>query len=92
LNGSPTNEFIFERGLRQGDPLLPFLFLIGVEGLNFMMNALMDGDLYLGYKVGRTNDVLISYSQFVDDTLLLGVKGWANIRSLKASYILFRQH
>ncbi|MCI05802.1 cysteine-rich receptor-like protein kinase, partial [Trifolium medium] len=66
VNGSPTDEFPMERGLRQGDPLSPFLFLLAAEGLNIMMRA-----------------------AFADDTLLLGVKSWANVRTLRGVLVLF---
>ena len=89
VNGSPTDEFKFERGLRQGDPLSPFLFLIAVEGLNVMMKALVETDLFSGYKVGANNHVSITHLQFADDTVLIRERSWANIRSMKALLLLF---
>jgi hypothetical protein len=42
VNGSPTEEFPLERSLRQGGPLSPFLFLLAAEGLNVLMEAVVD--------------------------------------------------
>lgn len=38
VNGSPTKDFEVGRGLNQGDPLSPFLFMIVEEGLTCMVN------------------------------------------------------
>jgi hypothetical protein len=74
VNGSPTDEFSLERGLRQGDPLSPFLFLLAAEGLNVMMKAMVEGNRFSGYSVGGEDAVTMSHLQFADDTLLLGAK------------------
>jgi hypothetical protein len=89
VNGSPTNEFPLERGLRQGDPLSPFLFLLAAEGLNVLMQALVEHQLFSGYSFGMQNTVFVSHLQFADDTLLIGTKSWANVRALRAVLVLF---
>ena len=90
VNGSPTDEFHLERGLRQGDPLSPFLFLLDVEGLNVMMSEMVNTNMFEGYFVGAHNPLVVSHLQFVDDTLLLGVKSWANVRVLRVVLLLFK--
>jgi len=89
VNGSPTDEFMLGRGLRQGDPLLPFLFLLATEGFHVLMEALTVNNLFTGYKVGSHAPVVVSHLQFVDDTLILCEKSWVNIRAMRASLLLF---
>ena len=79
VNGSPIDEFPLQQGLRQGDPLSPFLFLLAAEGLNVLMNSVVENNLYKGYGVVSTNLTVVSHLQFTDDTLLIGEKSWANV-------------
>jgi len=89
VNGSPTDEFPLERGLCQGDPLSTFLFLLAAEGLNVLMKALVESGTFSGYKAGGANSMVVSHLQFADNTLLIGNKSWANVRSMRVGLVLF---
>jgi hypothetical protein len=68
VNRSPTEDFGVGKGLRQGDPLPPFLFLIVAEGLTGLMSKAVDKSLFNGYKV--SNNILFHTLQFADDTII----------------------
>ncbi|MCI33444.1 RNA-directed DNA polymerase (Reverse transcriptase), partial [Trifolium medium] len=62
---------------------------VAAEGLNVLMKAMVERNLFMGYYVGAQDTFTISYLQFTDDTLLIGVKSWANVCELRAVLVLF---
>jgi hypothetical protein len=70
VNGVPSQPFSPTRGIRQGDPLSPFLFVLMAEGLGCYLKAsVLEGSLK-GLPLHNIQPTP-SHSQFVDDTLLL---------------------
>ncbi|GKV41862.1 hypothetical protein SLEP1_g49342 [Rubroshorea leprosula] len=82
INGSPTKEFPVSKGIRQGDPLSPFLFLIVAEGLNGLVSAAVEKNLYKGVMVG-SGGTTITHLQFADDTIFFGEASDENIKVVK---------
>ncbi|XP_071713330.1 uncharacterized protein [Rutidosis leptorrhynchoides] len=68
VNGSPTNEFTLQRGVRQGDPLSPFLFILAAEGLNLLAKAAVRNTMFEGVEIG-VEKIPISHLQYADDTI-----------------------
>ncbi|GJY92839.1 RNA-directed DNA polymerase, eukaryota [Tanacetum coccineum] len=51
VNGSPTSEFQFHRGLKQGDPLAPYLFILIMESLHLSFSRVIDAGIFTGVRI-----------------------------------------
>nr|GEZ02441.1 RNA-directed DNA polymerase, eukaryota [Tanacetum cinerariifolium] len=81
VNGSPTEEFQFGKGLKQGDPLSPFLFILIMESLYISFQRIMDVGLFKGIKIGG-GLVNLSYLFYADDAVFVGQWCDSNITTL----------
>ncbi|GJW20661.1 RNA-directed DNA polymerase, eukaryota [Tanacetum coccineum] len=80
LNGSPTEEFEFGKGLKQGDPLSPFLFILIMESLHLSFQRVVDAGLFHGVKLRDT--VTLSHLFYADDAVFVGQWSQRNISTL----------
>ncbi|KAA3472944.1 reverse transcriptase [Gossypium australe] len=71
LNGVPRKAFTPERGLRQGDPLSPFLFLVCSEGLSTLLRLTSEKWVLRWVKASRRSPQ-ITHLLFTDDCVLFG--------------------
>ncbi|XP_019163454.1 PREDICTED: uncharacterized protein LOC109159798 [Ipomoea nil] len=69
VNGDPAGSVIPTRGIRQGDPLSPYLFILCAEGLSILLQqAEARGDIH-GIRIAR-GAPSVSHLFFADDSLL----------------------
>ena len=54
VNGEPKGEIKPTRGIRQGDPLSPYLFLLYSEGLNWLIQGVAREDKIRGFSLCRS--------------------------------------
>lgn len=84
VNGSPTNEFILTRGLRQGEPMTVFLFfLIVATNLVGLVKQTVKTKLLQGMRIGK-DEVEVNILQFANDTLIMCEPSQHNIFSIKS--------
>jgi hypothetical protein len=69
LNGSPTNKFFPKRGLRQGDPLSPYLFIICADVLSNLLIKAQNDKKIKGVKIAQGAPE-ITHLLFADDSLM----------------------
>ena len=69
VNGEPKGMIYTTRGIRQGDPLSPFLCLLCTEGLNGLINMAANKGNIKGYALCRYSPRL-THLFFADNSLL----------------------
>ena len=72
VNGMPTGFFPSTKVLCQGDPLSPYLFVLGMEVLDALIRRVVAWGFLLGCSIrgGRRPTLKISHLFFVDDTVV----------------------
>ena len=71
VNGTPEGFFEISRGIRQGDPLSPFLFILMAEAFGRAVSFAYQARKISGISVTR-NLPNITHQQYADDTILPG--------------------
>ena len=69
INGTLMGQIIPSRGLRQGDPLSPYLFLLYAEGLSTTLHQSMQNKKLRGVSACRRGPK-VSHLFFADDNLI----------------------
>eukprot|EP00253_Pinus_taeda_P009549 PITA_09549 len=87
INGAATPFFKGQRGLRQGCPLSPLLFLLVVEGLSQLIHKARREGKVKGIEVAT--NLFISHLLFVDDILIFTNTKHIEIKELKSILDLF---
>lgn len=88
INGRAEGHIIPERGLRQGDPLSPYLFILCAEVLSHMMMKAMDDRSLLGVKIALQAPP-INHLLFADDSLFFSL---ANLKAAKKLKHIFNTY
>ena len=70
VNGTPEDYITPARGLRKGDPLAPYLFILCAEVLSHLMTQVMTNRSLTGMKISN-NAHAVNHLLFADDYYFL---------------------
>lgn len=72
VNGSPLDFFQSSRGLRQGDLLFPYLFVLVMEALSQLLVKAREGDFIFGFLMSGRGSRLIEVTHLLnaDNTII----------------------
>ena len=90
VNGVPKGDIWPSRGIRQGDPLSPYLFLIFFEALNCQLQQATKFKAIKGFSLCK-NGLKISHLFFADDTLLFYLATKSDLDVIQSILVLYEQ-
>ncbi|RVW54294.1 putative mitochondrial protein [Vitis vinifera] len=72
INEVPEGFFSSSKGLRQGDPISPYLFVLSMEVLSALIRRVVEGNFISGCRLrGRGGtEMNVSHLLFADDTII----------------------
>ncbi|GJR14561.1 RNA-directed DNA polymerase, eukaryota [Tanacetum coccineum] len=80
VNGSLTSGFKFFKGLKQGDPLSHFLFILIMESLHLSFKNVVNAGLYKGIPID--DSLILSHLFYVDDVVFVGKWDKMNVTTI----------
>ncbi|GJR31850.1 RNA-directed DNA polymerase, eukaryota [Tanacetum coccineum] len=80
VNGSPSTEFKIHRGLKQGDPLAPYLFILIMESLHLSFSRVIEAGSFTGIKIDSS--VTLSHLFYADDAIFIGEWSRDNLKCI----------
>nr|GEY18478.1 RNA-directed DNA polymerase, eukaryota [Tanacetum cinerariifolium] len=80
INGSPSQEFSCYRGLKQGDPLALYLFILIMESLHLSFSRVVDEGLFKGIQL--PGSISISHLFYADDAMFIGEWSHENLKGI----------
>jgi hypothetical protein len=88
VNGELTDPVIPTRGIRQGDPISPYLFLLCTEGLSCLLHKQEENGQLMGIRNGRQGPS-ISHLLFADDSIFIAKSDQRSVLALQDTLQLF---
>lgn len=88
VNGQPGPVFFPTRGLIQGNPISPFLYLICTKGLSSLLDAVDFSEKLKGFKVVR-GSLSINHIFFADENIAFcraKIRNWQTIQDVLDIY------